>query len=929
MVNVLDLLPFVEKPVRYLGSEWNSVHKDAKELLRFALVYPDLYEIGMSHVGSRILYELINERDDAVCERAFAPGLDMERLLREREIPLFSLESRTPLGEFHIIGITLQYELTYTNILNIIDLADVPMFSKDRLPDHPLIIGGGASVFNPEPLAPFFDCFVIGEGEEVLSELILSVNKWRKTGSTNREELLFCLAQIPGIYVPSFYDVSYNEDGTIQKIIPNKLGVPDTVVKRVVKNLDDFPYPKRPIVPYTEVVHNRMTLELFRGCTRGCRFCQAGMIYRPVRERSPKTLREILKSQSQETGYEDVTLSSLSSADYTGLEEFVESITDFCQQNSISVSLPSTRIDNFPINLAKKLHGLRRSSITLAPEAGSQRLRKFINKTVSSDDLIESMNNAFSFGWRTVKLYFMIGIPSEGNEDLLEMCDMVREALHVGRRYPGGKSIELNIGISSFVPKAHTPFQWEPQDPVELLEEKHNFLKFNLPKRNIKLSWHNPLQSHVEAVLSRGDRRVAMAILRAWELGARLDEWSDIFQFLKWEAAFRDTDIEPAFYANRKRSTDEVFPWDHISTGVSKAWLKKEYKNAYNLEERVDCHWEPCYNCGVCSPLKVKVKKAKPDNITLNTNVTLKTTVGDLSNNGDITRYVAVFNKGEDVKYISHLDLMRTIERGMRRASIPTAMTKGFHKRSKISLASPLALGITSSVELLEFELLEKLDPEEILRMINTVLPEGLAWVYVKNIFSKAPSLMSQVESADYSVKAVVTFNSLLDFNCNLLNEHILYILNKKELLLPVRNGKQNGSIDGVRRPVYELGLPAGLTLNDAGIKNVASFRNVRPFIHDIKWMIEDNGIVHFTMRLATGSKGGIKPQDFLSLLNNESWNFLCKTASRTAINLTDLSHIRKLAINQETIQLKEFALSYGERDSCQHRRAGGQGCNP
>lgn len=902
MVQIEELLALVEKPARYIGNEWNAVKKDiSSDLTRVALIYPDLYEIGMSHVGSRILYELINERDNMVCERAFAPAIDMERLLLKHNVPLFSLESRLPLGEFHVLGFTLQYELTYTNILTILNLAGIPFFAKDRLNHHPLIIAGGPCAFNPEPMAPFFDCFVLGEGEEVMLELLEVVNKWRKEQSGNRKELLENLAKIKGIYVPLFYNISYNSDGTVKEICPNQDGIPPTVVKRVIKDLNQFPYPKRLIVPYTDVIHNRMTLELFRGCTRGCRFCQSGILYRPVRERSPEILREILKEQSQNSGYEEVTLSSLSSADYTGIEEFVESITGFCRNKNINVSLPSTRVDNFPFGLAQKLQALRRAGLTLAPEAGSERLRKFINKNVSGEDLLNAINNAVSFGWNTIKLYFMIGLPTEEMRDLEEMCQLIKDALHVGKRCSKGGRIEFHISISSFVPKAHTPFQWSAQDPAELLEKKHRFLADNLPKRNVRVSWHNTLQSHLEGVLSRGDRRIAEVVLRAWELGSRLDEWSETFQYLKWEAAFRDCNIDPSFYANRERSLEEVLPWGHISTGVTKEWLKKEHEDAYKLQGLRDCHLEPCcYDCGVCGTVKAKVRKAKPGSIPIE-NI-------KLLQQRDSFKYIVTFSKGEEVKFISHLDLMRTFDRSMRRAGLALAMTGGFHQRPKVSIAAPLAIGIASEVELMEIELLENLQSEELLARINKVLPQGLMWLKVKTVPSKTPSLMSLVQSADYNVEAVIKYNGTVDWDEKKLNLHILNILDSEELLLPAwKRGGKTANMDGFKTPVNELGNPGGITDSGAAafLKHDITEKNVRHLIGDIVCKeIREQGKALFSFKLVTGSRGGIKPQDTLKIMESNGWTFTFCSAHRVAIYLRE-EGLSCSGVEKEAIQLR------------------------
>lgn len=607
-----NILPRVEKPARYLGTEWNSVHKEwDNTLVRMVFAFPDLYEVGMSHLGLAILYGLVNGQDGMLLERVFAPAPDLEIILRQEGLPLFSLESYRPLSDFDVIGFTLQYELTYTTILNMLDLAGIPLLARERGQEHPLIIGGGPCACNPEPLAPFFDCFVLGDGEEVLLKLLELVGEFKGSpnGRVDREEFLRRAAELPGIYVPSFYEVLYQEDGTLKEMRPKLAGVPEKVKKAVVADLDTAYFPSRPIVPYLEVVHDRLMLEVMRGCTRGCRFCQAGAIYRPVRERDIKVLLRQAAELLRTTGYEEVSLTSLSSADYSCIEELALALAEAYANEGISISLPSLRVDTFSVRLAHALQKFRKKgTLTLAPEAGTQRLRDVINKGVTAEDLLSAAGEAFSAGWHHIKLYFMVGLPTETEEDLKGIVELARQVLEQGRQVSRNKKPSVTVSVSSFVPKPHTPFQWEPQAALNELKEKQRFLRLRLKGPGLYFSWHQPEMSFLEAVLARGDRRLGQALFIAWREGAKLEGWSEHFRYKAWEKAFQACGLDPAFYAYRRRGYQEKFPWDHLDFGISKDFLWEDYQRALAGQVTLDCRSGRCLRCGVCPGLKVRMK---------------------------------------------------------------------------------------------------------------------------------------------------------------------------------------------------------------------------------------------------------------------------------------------------------------------------------
>lgn len=596
-----SILPLVQKPARYTGGELNSVVKDLKDVdIRFAFCFPDTYEIGMSHLGMKILYSLINSRDNFWCERVFAPDTDMENIMREWDIPLFALESRDQLADFDVVGFTLQYELCFTNVLNMLNLAKIPLRSKDRGDslDVPIIIAGGPCVCNPEPLADFIDVFEIGEGEEMMLEFLDLLNEYKSQGKS-RSEFLKAASQIEGIYVPALYDVTYNEDGTIEKIT-SKDGAPEVVNKRVVADLDNIFYPEKFVVPFVEVVHDRVVHEIFRGCIRGCRFCQAGFWYRPIREKSVETISEQSQRLACTSGYDELSLCSLSSSDYTKITQLLEELLGWAVPQKINVALPSLRIDNFSDELKEKLALVRRSGLTFAAEAGTQRLRDVINKNISEAEILDTCRKAFVGGWTAVKLYFMIGLPTETDDDVVGinvLSQKVVEEFYSNPDKPKGKGVNVSAGVSSFVPKPCTPFQWEPQDTREELKRKQKLLLDTCTSKKITFRFHNTDLTFLEGVFARGDRRLSDVIETAYKNGCTFDSWDDKFNFDAWMNAFEACGLSTEFYANRRRSYDEVLPWDHINSGIRKQFLICENEKAKNAETTKHCR-QQCAGCG-------------------------------------------------------------------------------------------------------------------------------------------------------------------------------------------------------------------------------------------------------------------------------------------------------------------------------------------
>ncbi len=593
------LLLSVQKPGRYSGGEINSVIKDKNKVdVRFAFCFPDTYEIGMSHLGMKILYSQFNEREDIWCERVFAPWTDFEEVMRKNNIPLFALESRDVIKNFDFIGFTLQYEMAYTNVLNMLDLAGVTLRSAERGEDEPIVVAGGPCVCNPEPLADFIDIFFLGEGEEVDLEVIDLYKEYKKQGKS-KKEFLRAAADIEGVYVPALYDVSYNEDGTVSEI-PPKDGVKDTVKKRIITDMDKAYYPDKFVVPFIEIVHDRVVQEIFRGCIRGCRFCQAGFIYRPVREKSSDTVNNQAKALCESTGYDEISLSSLSTSDYREIEPLLNKLLEWTDKDGISLALPSLRIDNFSDELLEKIKHVRKSGLTFAPEAGTQRLRDVINKNVTEEEIISTCKTAFEGGYTSVKLYFMLGLPTETDEDLKGIAELGQRIVNVFYNMPNkpkGKSVSVSISVSTFVPKPFTPFEFEPQITPNEIRRRQEYLKSSITTKKISLSYHDSSTSFLEGVLARGDRRLSYVLESALKAGCRFDSWSECFDMDKWLNAFKECGIEPEFYSSRKREYDEIAPWSHLDYGVTKEFLVKENILAHSEITTPNCR-QKCSACG-------------------------------------------------------------------------------------------------------------------------------------------------------------------------------------------------------------------------------------------------------------------------------------------------------------------------------------------
>ncbi|MBP3380306.1 MAG: TIGR03960 family B12-binding radical SAM protein [Ruminococcus sp.] len=591
----------VQKPSRYIGGEVGSIIKDKSKVdVRFAFCFPDTYDIGMSHIGMKILYSLTNQRENYWCERCFAPDIDFEKIMRENDIPLYALESLDPIRDFDFIGFTMQYELSYTNVLNMLDLAGIPVFAKDRTQElTQIVVAGGPCVCNPEPLADFFDLFILGEGEEVNLELLDLYNAMKKQGA-GRREFLVKAAQIEGIYVPSLYSFDYNEDGAIRSMTVTE-NAPQTVKKRIIRDMDKVFYPENFVVPFTEIVHDRVSVEVLRGCIRGCRFCQAGFIYRPFREKSPDTIYNETKCLCENTGYDEVSLASLSTSDHSEIDEMLTKLIDYTAEERVNLSLPSLRVDNFSESLLEKIKKVRKSGLTFAAEAGTQRLRDVINKNVSEEEIMSTCKIAFAGGYSSVKLYFMMGLPTETDEDIIGIAELAQRILdlyYATENRPKGRSPQISVSCATFVPKPFTPFQFEPQDTRAEIERKQKLLLDSVKSKKIKVSYHDPNVSLLEAVLAKGDRRLCKVIYAAWQRGCKFDSWSEHYKFDTWMEAFEDCGVDPGFYANRRFEFDEILPWDHLDYLVDKKFFIRENMTAHKSVTTPNCR-QRCSGCGV------------------------------------------------------------------------------------------------------------------------------------------------------------------------------------------------------------------------------------------------------------------------------------------------------------------------------------------
>lgn len=725
----------ISRPSRYLGNEINSIKKDpAGTEVSVALAFPDVYEVGMSHLGLKILYHILNRREWLAAERVFSPWVDMERELRDQKVPLTTLESGRPLSSFDIVGLSLQHELSYSNVLNLLHLSGIPLLATERTDKAPLIIAGGPACFNPEPVAEFFDLIVIGDGEGVLLEICKAVREAKRTKTKSKEELLSHLRHIKGVYVPAYFRSHYNPDGLLDCIEPL---IPDyrSVEKAVLPDIDAHPFPVCQIVPFTELVHDRMAVEISRGCTRGCRFCQAGMIYRPVRERSPDSVIEKTERALELTGHEDLSLLSLSSGDYGCIGPLLKALMDKHASKKISISLPSLRIDTLNSSLVEQIKRVRKTGFTLAPEAGNDRLRKVINKKLTQEDIIDMARLVYGAGWNLIKLYFMVGLPFEQDEDLEDIIYLSRKL--TGLADKKGKRPNLNVSIATFVPKSHTPFMWLPQISLEEGRRRIELIKQGLKRSRVRVKWNQPEMSWLEGIFSRGDRRLSRVIIEAWRMGARFDAWSEQFRKGIWDQAFRTTGIDPGSYLYRERPVEEPLPWDHIRSGVSKDFLISEWRKAKIPEFTSDCR-EKCVECGVCDHKRVYPILFEECHFTPGR----KRGAGSQTDSS-LTRWRLTFTKLGNARYLSHLELVRVFVRSLNRAGLNLVRSKGYHPMPKIQFAAALPVGTESLEETVDIALNGAPDPSSIKQRLNCELPQGIEVGHVEDIttISKMPRL--------------------------------------------------------------------------------------------------------------------------------------------------------------------------------------------
>lgn len=734
----------LQRPARYLGGERGSICKNWNEVeVTFALAFPDVYEVGMSHIGSAILYQALNEISWIAAERSYTPWPDREEQLRADGKQLSALESGRPLADFDIIGFSLQYELCYSNVLLMLDLAGLPMRADQRGEEAPLIIVGGPCAFNPEPLADFFDCALIGDGEEAIIELCSAVRASKSAGE-NRSTLLKRLAAIEGLYVPSHFNVAYQKDGRIASITATDPQRPK-VRRRVLANLDTATYPQQPIVPFLQTVHDRVAIEVARGCTRGCRFCQAGYIYRPVRERQPETVRKLIDQLLRHSGYDEVSLLSLSTGDYSAIETLMQNLMGCYADQHVAISLPSLRVGSLTPSLMNEIKKVRKTGFTLAPEAGSERLRQVINKGIDAEDLVGSARTAFELGWRVIKLYFMIGLPTETEEDLTALVDLAARVKSAGRGTQGGA--DVNVSVSTFVPKAHTPFQWEAQISIEETIARQQKLRFALKKKRLRLKWHEAELSFLEGVFARGDRRLGEVLVAAVKNGCRFDGWREHFRWDLWQAAFATTGLDPAWYL-RQRLPGETFPWDHIDAGVSKDFLLRERQAALLGKATPDCRNGQCSYCGLCDFETVKPRLA--DSKGLATGAVEAET--DLPEAQLLPKIRLTLTKTGRTASLSHLEYMTLIHRAVRRAGLPVKFSAGFHPAPRISFGDALPLGVASDAELIDLELTESCEPAEAMTRLNREFPEGVRILQAESWPRKGEAPANSIRAAIYKV---------------------------------------------------------------------------------------------------------------------------------------------------------------------------------
>jgi len=737
-VNINSILPMVKKPGRYIGKELHaSTTLWEQTTLRFNLVFPDLYEIGMSHQGLQILYHILNDLNEVLAERCYAPDVDMEKQLRTHGLPIFSIESRRPLFDFDVLGFTLPYELCYTNILTILDLASIPFRSANRSDFHPLILGGGSCSMNPEPIADFFDAIVLGDGEETIVE-IATVLLEAKRNSVMREVMLDRLSEIKGVYVPAFFKPVYNGKRLVY-IKPLRTDY-SKVKRRVLATISDISHLTKPLVPLVKPIHDRLGVEIARGCTRGCRFCQAGITYRPVRERDITDIMYLACEGIRNSGFDELALLSLSSGDYSCLTDLIHCLMDSFAKNYTSVSMPSMRVGTLTPEIMNQIKRVRKTGFTVAPEAGTDRLRQVINKGILEEDLLETCSNAFEMGWELIKLYFMIGLPTEQLEDVEAIVNLAKKARYQAKSM-GGRSVQINVSVSTFVPKPHTPFQWESQVSLSEARERINLLKRQLPKKGFKLKWHDPDQSFMEGVFSRGDRQLSLLIEQAYFSGVRLDGWSEHFCLEKWQKAAHECEIELEQYLN-KREKDEVLPWDHLDSGISRDFLEAEYFRSREQVYTPDCRVHGCQKCGLCDfkdilPVRAKKKEKIRPCLGLNDDMIA-------SNDESSVRYKyrVCYSKLDDARFLGHLELLQLIHRAVRRARLPVLYSRGYNPCPRISFSSALPVGVESEAEFFDMELsMELVSIGQVIKKLSAVLPDFIAIKSIESVQKTTPAI--------------------------------------------------------------------------------------------------------------------------------------------------------------------------------------------
>jgi len=800
-----NTLPYITRASRYLGNEINAVKKDLSQVdLKFALAFPDAYEVGMSHLGMHILYHVLNSRDDIACERVFALWPDMESAMRMHNQPLTTLESGIALVSCDILGFSLEYELSYATVLRMLHLAGIPLLSRERDESYPLVIAGGPSMFNPEPVADFFDAIVIGEGEEVVIEICDAYLDWKKRKAPKRE-LLDMLSEIQGVYIPSFFTVTYTPEGTVKEITALKKGY-DRIEKRVITGFSDAPFCTAPVVPYLQIIHDRAAVEIARGCSRGCRFCMAGMIYRPVREKGLHKIIELAQKTLKNTGYEELSLASLSSGDHSEISDLLRLIMRYCKKDTVAVSFPSLRVGSLTSDLINEIKQVRKTGFTIAPEAGTQRLRNVINKGITEQEILKTASEIFSSGWNLVKLYFMIGLPTETQSDIAGIVDMSTKIRHTGRRLKT-KRLQVNVSVSTFVPKAHTPFQWEQQDPPDKVRAKQQYLKANLPGKAIRFKWHNHNLSFFEGVFSRGDRRLCDALIKAHQMGAGFEGWTEYFNPELWNTAFARCNLDTHFYL-RQRDADECLPWSHISSAVQTDFLKREREKALREETTPDCRHNDCSQCGACNSPGTHLERSIDHPAEENRQRTCPPAPPALPR-APHYRYRLYFSKTGPACFLSHLELNRSFARAMRRAGIALRYSSGFHPQPRIIFYDALPVGIESRKEFLDVELTERCDPVELTDVINRRLPEGLSVLAGEEIDLKNNPL------ADSIKKYIVSFPALR-LLCYPDAEEIKRCLNQynstQQAVITTQKKGQPLSVD-IKDCVRNIGLRNGNTL--------------------------------------------------------------------------------------------------------------------